>query len=277
MPKLKTASTRRAKRRDKLARWVITLGGVTVIASVIAILALIVGVTVPLFRAPQANVVCTCRLPGRSGASGEGSEVTGLRGQGSGRRISKSRRLLQIRPSPSSRAGRSAAWHRRRHGRHERHGLRLEQERNRCVGGLADRQVDGTRASASARRRREELRFATWSRLAPGSTRSPGPTARRPWLRSSRSQRIARMPMPPVIRFARWPASSGTEVNFATSGSRSQALCRKRPPSPSVPGAFLDAPIRGQLLGRRCSPMERLPFCGNHRRNGDGRRGNQHA
>ncbi len=63
MPKLKTASTRRAKRRDKLARWVITLGGIAVIASVIAILALIVGVTVPLFRTPQANTVCTCRLP----------------------------------------------------------------------------------------------------------------------------------------------------------------------------------------------------------------------
>ena len=63
MPTLKTASTRRAKRRDKLARWVITLGGVTVIASVIAILALIVGVTVPLFRTPRANVVCVCPLP----------------------------------------------------------------------------------------------------------------------------------------------------------------------------------------------------------------------
>ena len=63
MPTLKTASTRRAKRRDKLARWVITLGGVTVIASVVAILALIVGVTVPLFRTPRANVVCTCRFP----------------------------------------------------------------------------------------------------------------------------------------------------------------------------------------------------------------------
>ena len=63
MPKLKTASTRRAKRRDKLARWVITLGGITVIASVVAILALIVGVTVPLFRTPQASVVSACRLP----------------------------------------------------------------------------------------------------------------------------------------------------------------------------------------------------------------------
>lgn len=63
MPTLKTASTRKAKRHDKLARWVITLGGIIVIASVVAILALIVGVTIPLFRTPTANVVCTCRLP----------------------------------------------------------------------------------------------------------------------------------------------------------------------------------------------------------------------
>ena len=63
MPILKTASTRRAKRRDTLARWVITLGGVTVIASVVAILALIVGVTLPLFRTPRASVVCACSLP----------------------------------------------------------------------------------------------------------------------------------------------------------------------------------------------------------------------
>jgi phosphate transport system permease protein len=60
---LKTASTRKAKRRDKLARWVITLGGITVIASVVAIVALIVGVTLPLFRTPQANLVCTSSLP----------------------------------------------------------------------------------------------------------------------------------------------------------------------------------------------------------------------
>lgn len=56
-------SSRTAKRRDKLARWVITLGGVAIIASVVAILALIVGVTIPLFRTPQAQVVSTCRLP----------------------------------------------------------------------------------------------------------------------------------------------------------------------------------------------------------------------
>jgi len=60
---LKTVSSRKAWRRDKLARWVITLGGVTVIASVVAIVALIVGVTVPLFRPPRATLVCNARLP----------------------------------------------------------------------------------------------------------------------------------------------------------------------------------------------------------------------
>ena len=60
---LKTVSSRKAWRRDKLARWVITLGGVTVIASVVAIVALIVGVTVPLFRPPRATLVGNSRLP----------------------------------------------------------------------------------------------------------------------------------------------------------------------------------------------------------------------
>ena len=63
MPTPATLPSRRAQRRDKLARWLITLGGLTVIASVVAILALIVGVTIPLFRAPRAEVVCTSRLP----------------------------------------------------------------------------------------------------------------------------------------------------------------------------------------------------------------------
>jgi phosphate transport system permease protein len=63
MPTLKSVSSRRAKRRDKFARWVITFGGITIIASVVAILVLIVGVTVPLFRAPRANLISTCRLP----------------------------------------------------------------------------------------------------------------------------------------------------------------------------------------------------------------------
>ena len=65
MPTLKTVSSRKAKRRDRLARWVITLGGVTVIASVAAILAMIASVTVPLFRQARAEAVCTCRLPDR--------------------------------------------------------------------------------------------------------------------------------------------------------------------------------------------------------------------
>lgn len=83
MNSTRPTSTRRAQRRDKIARWVITLGGMAVIASVIAILALIVGVTVPLFRSPRANVVANSRLPdllsspvGR-GASGE-NEVSPL-------------------------------------------------------------------------------------------------------------------------------------------------------------------------------------------------------
>ncbi len=67
MPPLKTASTRTAKRRDKFARWVITFGGVTVIASVVAILALTVSVAFGLFRAPRATVVGTCQLHGPGG------------------------------------------------------------------------------------------------------------------------------------------------------------------------------------------------------------------
>jgi phosphate transport system permease protein len=63
MPALKTASTRRAKRRDRLARWVITLGGVAVIASVVAILAMIAGVTLPMFRSPRASLVDACPIP----------------------------------------------------------------------------------------------------------------------------------------------------------------------------------------------------------------------
>lgn len=55
---------RRAKRRDAVARWVILLGGVTVIGSVVAILALIVGVTLPLFRQAQFREAASLDLPG---------------------------------------------------------------------------------------------------------------------------------------------------------------------------------------------------------------------
>lgn len=56
-------NVRRSKRSDRVARWVITLGGVIVIASVVAILLLIVGVTLPLFRAPTAEIVFDGPLP----------------------------------------------------------------------------------------------------------------------------------------------------------------------------------------------------------------------
>jgi phosphate transport system permease protein len=54
---------RRVKRRDRIARWVITLGGVAIIASVIAIVVLIVGVTLPLFRGARAEVLVDAPLP----------------------------------------------------------------------------------------------------------------------------------------------------------------------------------------------------------------------
>src|SRR3989304_8184820 len=47
----------RLKRRDLAARCVITVGGVMIIASVIAILLLIVGVTLPLFMPARATLV----------------------------------------------------------------------------------------------------------------------------------------------------------------------------------------------------------------------------
>jgi len=85
MPQWKTASTRGAKRRDRLARWIITLGGVTVIASVVAILALIVGVALPLFRSPQASVIAKCHFDGEAtvlaigvDADMDGRRLTGI-------------------------------------------------------------------------------------------------------------------------------------------------------------------------------------------------------
>ncbi len=56
-------STARVKRQDRVARWVITLGGLIVIASVIAILLLIVGVTLPLFSSPTARQLANIPLP----------------------------------------------------------------------------------------------------------------------------------------------------------------------------------------------------------------------
>ena len=63
MPSPFDVSSRRARRYDRIARWIITLGGIAVIASVIAIVAMIVSVTLPLFQRPQADLVATTRLP----------------------------------------------------------------------------------------------------------------------------------------------------------------------------------------------------------------------
>jgi phosphate transport system permease protein len=54
---------RRVKRRDRIARLVITLGGMAVIGSVIAIVVLICGVTLQLFRGARAEVAARGPLP----------------------------------------------------------------------------------------------------------------------------------------------------------------------------------------------------------------------
>jgi len=54
---------RRAKRRDRLARRVITFGGATVIASVVLIVLLIVGVTIPLFGPASSEALPAAPLP----------------------------------------------------------------------------------------------------------------------------------------------------------------------------------------------------------------------
>ncbi|MHB0956810.1 MAG: ABC transporter permease subunit [Pirellulaceae bacterium] len=56
-------STATLKRQDRVARWVITLGGLIVIASVAAILLLIVGVTLPLFARPSTHELAHVPLP----------------------------------------------------------------------------------------------------------------------------------------------------------------------------------------------------------------------
>ncbi len=60
---------RRIKGRDRLARYVITIGGMAIIASVILILLMIGNVTLPLFQQPTAESLATITLdasPGRT-------------------------------------------------------------------------------------------------------------------------------------------------------------------------------------------------------------------
>jgi phosphate transport system permease protein len=68
MPTLDRATLRRVKRHDRLARWVIVAGGLTVIASVIAILVLIVSVTAPLFRGARSRELARVPLPASEGS-----------------------------------------------------------------------------------------------------------------------------------------------------------------------------------------------------------------
>lgn len=54
---------KRAHRRDRCARWVVTVGGMAVIASVTAILFLITGTTVPLFLSARSDQLGAASLP----------------------------------------------------------------------------------------------------------------------------------------------------------------------------------------------------------------------
>jgi len=60
---LKTTATRRAQRYDKYARRIITFCGTAVIATMCLIVAMILGVAMPLFRSPRVTSAATCRLP----------------------------------------------------------------------------------------------------------------------------------------------------------------------------------------------------------------------
>ncbi|MRR58218.1 MAG: ABC transporter permease subunit [Deltaproteobacteria bacterium] len=54
----------RAKKNDRLAAWLINIGGFLVILSVISILVLILKVAIPLFLAPEADAISTVSLAG---------------------------------------------------------------------------------------------------------------------------------------------------------------------------------------------------------------------
>ncbi len=58
---------RRIKQKDRLARWVITVGGMAIIASVILILLLIGEVSLPLFQEPKADQLTSFALPENPG------------------------------------------------------------------------------------------------------------------------------------------------------------------------------------------------------------------
>ena len=57
------AFLKKMKRNDRFARWVITIGGMAIIFSVILILILIVKVSIPLFLPPHADIQSRIQLP----------------------------------------------------------------------------------------------------------------------------------------------------------------------------------------------------------------------
>jgi phosphate transport system permease protein len=63
VPTIDKSLIRKAKRHDRIARLAITLAGITIIASVVAILLLIVSVTLPLFRGARAEILTETALP----------------------------------------------------------------------------------------------------------------------------------------------------------------------------------------------------------------------
>ena len=79
MSKTSQATLRKVKRHDLLARWVVTLGGVVVIVSVLGILVMILGTTLPLFLPARARLLADAPLPPSvkaEGVLGLGIEVT---------------------------------------------------------------------------------------------------------------------------------------------------------------------------------------------------------
>ena len=77
------ATLRRVKRRDKAARWVVTLGGMAVIASVMAIVVLIVGTIVAAVSSrPASGSSPSCRLPASMRAATTSSAVGVEMGRG---------------------------------------------------------------------------------------------------------------------------------------------------------------------------------------------------
>ena len=70
MSQTSQATLRRVKRHDRWARWVVTLGGAIVIVSVLGILVLILGTTLPLFYPARARLLGEAALPASLTAEG---------------------------------------------------------------------------------------------------------------------------------------------------------------------------------------------------------------